>query len=126
VGTLDHFKFGRVGRAMPGVEVKIAEEDSEILMRGPNVFKKYWDNEEATSETLIDGAPTDCGDAAEVYNIRSTFLWRDPVQSERHITDGAAGSLPLQVPCQEVNGPGFCHRDIRRRLLKGASSSILR
>ncbi len=55
VGTLDHFKFGSVGRAMPGVEVKIAEEDAEILMRGPNVFKKYWDNEEATCETLIDG-----------------------------------------------------------------------
>jgi long-chain acyl-CoA synthetase len=55
VATLEHFKFGTVGRAMPGIEVKIAEEDSEILLRGPNVFREYWRNPEATAETLIDG-----------------------------------------------------------------------
>jgi long-chain acyl-CoA synthetase len=58
VGTVnmpDHLKFGTVGRAMPGVELRIAEEDGEILTRGPNVFREYWQNEEATRETLIDG-----------------------------------------------------------------------
>jgi long-chain acyl-CoA synthetase len=55
VATLEHFKFGTVGRAMPGVEIKIAEEDSEILLRGPNVFREYWRNPEATADTLIDG-----------------------------------------------------------------------
>jgi long-chain acyl-CoA synthetase len=55
VNTLDHFKFGTVGQALPGVEVKIAEEDSEILLRGPNIFPEYWDNAQATSETLVDG-----------------------------------------------------------------------
>ncbi len=55
VATLDHFKFGTVGRAMPGVEVKIAAEDGEILARGPNVFAEYWRNPEATAETLVDG-----------------------------------------------------------------------
>ncbi len=55
VSTLEHFKFGSVGRAMPGVELKIADEDGEILMRGPNVFTEYWDNEGATAETVIDG-----------------------------------------------------------------------
>ncbi len=55
VATLEHFKFGTVGRALPGVEVKIAEEDSEILVRGPNVFKEYWNNAEATADTLIEG-----------------------------------------------------------------------
>jgi long-chain acyl-CoA synthetase len=55
VATLEHFKFGTVGRPMPGIEVKIAEEDSEILLRGPNVFREYWRNPEATAETLIDG-----------------------------------------------------------------------
>ncbi len=54
VGTLDAFKFGTVGRAMPGVELRIAE-DGEILMRGPNVFREYWRNPEATAETLVDG-----------------------------------------------------------------------
>jgi long-chain acyl-CoA synthetase len=55
VNTLDQFKFGTVGKALPGVEVKIAEEDSEILLRGPNLFPEYWDNPEATAETLVDG-----------------------------------------------------------------------
>ncbi|MBV9464757.1 MAG: long-chain fatty acid--CoA ligase, partial [Solirubrobacterales bacterium] len=54
VGTLEHFKFGTVGRAMPGVELRIAQ-DGEILLRGPNVFKEYWGNPEATADTLIDG-----------------------------------------------------------------------
>ncbi len=52
VGTLEDFKFGTVGKALPGVELRIAEEDGEILMRGPNVFKEYWRNPEATADTL--------------------------------------------------------------------------
>ena len=55
VATLQAFKFGTAGRALPGVEVKIAEEDSEILLRGPNLFREYWANPEATVETLVDG-----------------------------------------------------------------------
>ncbi len=55
VATLENFKFGTVGRPMPGVEVRIADQDQEILLRGPNIFREYWGNPEATAETLIDG-----------------------------------------------------------------------
>jgi long-chain acyl-CoA synthetase len=55
VATLEHFKFGTVGRALPGIEIRIADEDQEILVSGPNIFKEYWKNPEATAETLIDG-----------------------------------------------------------------------
>jgi long-chain acyl-CoA synthetase len=53
VNTLDALKFGTVGRAMPGVELKIAE-DGEIMMKGPNVFREYWRNPEATRDTFTD------------------------------------------------------------------------
>jgi long-chain acyl-CoA synthetase len=57
LGTLttpDHHRFGTVGRAAPGIELKIAE-DGEIVLRGPNIFAGYWRNPEATAETIVDG-----------------------------------------------------------------------
>ena len=54
VNTPEAFRFGSVGKPVPGVEVKIAE-DGEVLLRGPNIFKGYYKNEEATNETLADG-----------------------------------------------------------------------
>ena len=54
ISTPDDFKIGTIGKPFPGCEVKIAE-DGEILVKGPNVFKGYYKNEEATRETLVDG-----------------------------------------------------------------------
>ena len=47
-------KFGTVGEAAPGVEVKIAD-DGEILIKGDIVFMGYYNNPEKTAETVIDG-----------------------------------------------------------------------
>ncbi len=54
VNTLEDYRLGSVGKPLPGVEVKIAE-DGEILLRGANIFQGYYKNEEATAETLADG-----------------------------------------------------------------------
>ena len=53
VNTLENLKFGTVGRAMPGVEFKIAD-DGEILTRGPNLFREYWRNPDATKDTFTE------------------------------------------------------------------------
>ncbi len=50
----DHNKPGTVGMAIPGVEVKIAE-DGEILTRGPHVMKGYWNDDPATHAAIVDG-----------------------------------------------------------------------
>lgn len=47
-------RVGTVGPAIPGVEVKIAE-DGEILVKGRNVFLGYYKEPQATAETLKDG-----------------------------------------------------------------------
>ena len=47
-------KFGTVGLALEGVDIKIAE-DGEILVRSPAVFKGYYKNDKSTRETIVDG-----------------------------------------------------------------------
>jgi long-chain acyl-CoA synthetase len=47
-------KLGTVGRPLGNVEVRIAE-DSEILVRGPSVFRAYWNRPEETRDAFVDG-----------------------------------------------------------------------
>ncbi|HLJ24890.1 MAG TPA: AMP-binding protein [Candidatus Acidoferrales bacterium] len=49
-----HVEPGRVGPAIPGIEMK-AGENSEIVVRGPNIFPGYWHRPEQTAAVLRDG-----------------------------------------------------------------------
>jgi long-chain acyl-CoA synthetase len=48
------FKIGSVGKINEGVQLKIAE-DGEILVKGPTVFKGYWNMPEETRNSFADG-----------------------------------------------------------------------
>jgi long-chain acyl-CoA synthetase len=60
-----------VGAAVPGIEMKLGEND-ELLVRGPNVFPGYWNRREETARVMQDGW-FHTGDQAEV-NARGN--WR--------------------------------------------------
>jgi long-chain acyl-CoA synthetase len=54
VSTQDAYKFGTVGRPLPGAEVKIAD-DGEILIRGPHIFGGYYKMEDKSFGAIADG-----------------------------------------------------------------------
>ncbi|MBI2338732.1 AMP-binding protein [Candidatus Daviesbacteria bacterium] len=58
-----------VGRPLPGVEVKIAD-DGEILVKGPNIMSGYWNNPSATAEVLDKDRWYYTGDLGSLENNR--------------------------------------------------------
>jgi len=54
VNTPMNHRIGTVGKVLPNLEVRIAE-DGEILVRGPSVFKGYWNRPEETQAALVGG-----------------------------------------------------------------------
>jgi long-chain acyl-CoA synthetase len=64
VSTVENHRFGTVGRALPGVELKIAE-DGEILIKGPNIFNGYH-NQASTSFGAVENGWLHTGDLGSI------------------------------------------------------------
>lgn len=54
LNSFENLKFGTVGKPIPGVDVKIAD-DGEILSKGPHIMKGYYRMEEETQEAIKNG-----------------------------------------------------------------------
>lgn len=80
---------GHVGRPLPGVEVRLTDADGEpidaeetpgeIEVRGPNVFREYWERPDTTRQAFREGGWFVTGDEAEVRDGYYRILGRKSV-----------------------------------------------
>jgi long-chain acyl-CoA synthetase len=92
---LDAFKFGSVGRPVPGVELRLAE-DGEILARGASIADRgYWKRPEETAETFgVDGWLR-TGDIGRIDE--DGFLFITDRKKDLIVTSGGANIAPQVI-----------------------------
>ncbi|MGB2712053.1 MAG: AMP-binding protein, partial [Conexibacter sp.] len=89
LGTAGRMRLGTVGRALPGIDVRLHE--GEILLRGPNVFRDYYRDPEATATVQRDGwlHTGDLGEVDADGYVRVTGRIKDVI-----ITSGGRNVIP--------------------------------
>lgn len=90
----DDNKLGTVGKAVPGFEIRIAD-DGEIQTRGLNNFKGYWRNNEKTAETFTDDGWLRTGDIGKLDN--DGFLTITGRLKDIIITAGGKNITPAEI-----------------------------
>ena len=81
-------KPGHIGQALPGVEIRLADESNqptekgtqgEIQIKGPNIFKEYWNKPKETKGTFTEGGWFKTGDIAILESGSYKILGRNSV-----------------------------------------------
>ena len=99
VNTLTDYRYGSVGRPLPGVEVKIekcspGDREGEILTRGPHVMKGYFGNPAKTAE-VMNGGWFHTGDLG--YLDKDGFLFISGRKKSMIVLGGGKKVFPEEV-----------------------------
>jgi long-chain acyl-CoA synthetase len=111
VNRIDHFKFGTVGPALPGVELKLAE-DGELYMRSAMNFAGYFKDEAATREVLTEDGWLRSGDIAEIDG--EGFVTITDRKKDILVTAGGKNVAPANL-----ENDLKAHREISQALVVG-------
>jgi long-chain acyl-CoA synthetase len=105
------FKFGTVGKPLPGVELEIAD-DGEILIRSNTVFAGYYHDDEATRATLDDAGFVHTGDVG--HSDEDGFLVITDRKKDIIVTAGGKNVAP-----QNLENELKAHKVISHALVVG-------
>lgn len=110
-------KAGSVGRPLPGVEVRIAD-DGEVLVRGPQVFQGYFQQPEKTAEAFTLDGWLRTGDLGRLD--AAGHLWLTGRKKELIITAGGKNIAPTPIEARLRQHPlveqALVHGDRRKHL----------
>ncbi|WP_235245955.1 AMP-binding protein [Fusobacterium perfoetens] len=96
----DDVCIGTVGKTIPGVEVKIAE-DGELLVKGRNVLKEYYNKPEATKEAKDENGWFHTGDLGKIENGYITIIGR---KKEMIVLSNGKNINPIDIENEIAKG----------------------
>jgi long-chain acyl-CoA synthetase len=100
------FRFDSVGKALPSVTIKLAE-DGEILAKGPNVFAGYHKDPEASAQVFDEEGWFKTGDVGRF--TEDGFLQIIDRKKEILVTAGGKNVPPANIELRFADDPLFAH-----------------